>query len=83
MFPHSQLCPHLSVAHPFVLRHILTNAIDGADPVTCDGRKGSQGSRALVYWAEGLSLGMHEITLQHTGTQGQYLNIDYFLVTAP
>jgi hypothetical protein len=60
---------------------MFTNTIDGANPVTCDGRTGSQGSRALVYWAAELPAGTHEITIKHTGTQGQYLNIDYFLVT--
>lgn len=56
-------------------------SVDGADPVRCDGRTGAQGSRSLVYWVSGLTPGTHDITIQHTGTQGQYLNIDYFLVT--
>ncbi|PVG03896.1 hypothetical protein CPB86DRAFT_778991 [Serendipita vermifera] len=56
-------------------------AIDGDSPVRCDGRQGSQGSQALVYWADNLSPGNHTITFQHTGDQGQYLNLDFFIVT--
>jgi hypothetical protein len=55
--------------------------IDGGSPIRCDGRKGSQGSRALVFWADNLSPGTHTIKFEHTGDQGQYLNLDFFLVT--
>ncbi|KIM32477.1 hypothetical protein M408DRAFT_20762 [Serendipita vermifera MAFF 305830] len=56
-------------------------SIDSNPPTRCDGRNGEQGSRALVYWADGLSPGQHNITIKHTGNQGQYLNIDYFIVS--
>ncbi|KAG9054855.1 hypothetical protein FS842_003947 [Serendipita sp. 407] len=57
-------------------------SMDGQSAIRCDGRTGAQGSRSLVYWADGLMQGVHEITFRHTGTQGQYLNLDYFIVTS-
>ncbi|PVG03894.1 hypothetical protein CPB86DRAFT_869268 [Serendipita vermifera] len=57
--------------------------IDDGPTVRCDGRQGAQGGQALVYWAEGLSPGTHTIKFEHTGTQGQYLNLDFFLITQP
>ncbi|PVG03892.1 hypothetical protein CPB86DRAFT_778984 [Serendipita vermifera] len=55
--------------------------IDDGPTVLCDGREGEQGGQALVYSAEGLSPGTHTIKFEHTGEQGQYLNLDYFEVT--
>ena len=71
------------LVRPFDLPPVtsLTVTLDGDIPVRCDGRNGAQGSRALVYWAEGLSPGQHNITLKHTGNPGQFLNIDYFVVS--
>ncbi|PVG03893.1 hypothetical protein CPB86DRAFT_778985 [Serendipita vermifera] len=56
-------------------------SIDGAVPTRCDGKLGAQGSRALVYSAENLSPGTHKLTITNAGEEGEFLNLDYFVVT--
>ncbi|KAG8798967.1 hypothetical protein FRC17_007255 [Serendipita sp. 399] len=55
--------------------------LDGRPTLRCDGRSGQQGSQALVYWAEGLDPGVHEVSFRHAGILNQYLNLDYVLIT--
>ncbi|KAG8821586.1 hypothetical protein FRC18_011280, partial [Serendipita sp. 400] len=57
-------------------------SIDGQTPIRCDGRVGIQGSRVVLYWADGLTQGAHNITVKNTGAQGEWLNLDYFIVTS-
>ncbi|KIM26225.1 hypothetical protein M408DRAFT_10046 [Serendipita vermifera MAFF 305830] len=57
-------------------------SVDSATPTRCDGRTGSQGSQAILYWQDGLSPGSHFLTIQHTGVAPQWLNIDFFVVTS-
>lgn len=69
-------------ARPNYLGGYRDFSVDGAFPTRCDGRTGSQGSQALLYWQTGLPQGTHRLNIQHTGVAPQWLNVDYFVVTS-
>ncbi|TFK71565.1 hypothetical protein BDN72DRAFT_837450 [Pluteus cervinus] len=58
-----------------------TFLIDDTREIQCDGRTGEQGSRALLFYRTSMSDADHTLTIKNTGTQGQYLNLDYVVIT--